>query len=147
MSDATAVDPEEIPDEIIVALSDYLDGTCSPAERADVEQKLAADAQWKRAHAELTETRKFMSGLQKAHTDDKFVEDVTSTIHKRSQGRFFGKRTFGDRVPFGALLIVALIGLAVIGYVMWSSSTGSLKVDHERGSAGATDGSGLVPRP
>ena len=57
------------------------------------------------------------------------AEDVTATIHKRSAGRFFGKRTLGDRVPFLAILVVAILGLAAIGYVMYSSQTGSLKVD------------------
>jgi hypothetical protein len=28
--------------------------------------------------------------------------------------------------------VVALVGIAVIAYVLWSSSTGSLKVDRER---------------
>src|SRR4051812_26465616 len=120
MSDeATAVDPDEIPDEIIVGLSDYLDGALDPAGRAEVEQKIASDAQWKRAHEELIETRKFMSGLQKAHAPTTFADEVTSTIHTRSAGRFFGKRTFGDRVPFGALLVVALLGLIAIGYILW----------------------------
>jgi hypothetical protein len=58
-----------------------------------------------------------------------FVEEVTGTIHKRSAGRFFGRRTLGDRVPFGILIIVAVLVLAGIGIAMHYSSTGSLKVD------------------
>jgi hypothetical protein len=101
-------------------------------ERAEVARKIAQDATWKRAHAELTETRQFLSGLRKAHSPPEFAQDVTSKIHQRSAGRFFGRRTFGDRIPFGVLLIVALAGLLVIGYVLWASSTGSLKVDPDR---------------
>lgn len=126
-------EPEDIDDEIIAKVSDYLDNTLPPDERADVEAKLAADPQWKRAHEELVENRKFMSGMRKAHAPSTFTDDVTGTIHKRSAGRFFGRKTFGDRVPFGALMVIALLGLGVIGYVLWSSSTGSLKVD--QGSA------------
>ena len=74
-----------------------------------------------------------------------FGAKLEQTIHTRSAGRFFGRRTFGDRVPFSALLVVAVIGLLVIGYVLWSSQTGSLKMD-KRG--GETKGSSeIVPKP
>jgi anti-sigma factor RsiW len=128
--------PDEIPDEIIAKVSDYLDNTLPQDERAGVEAKLASEPMWKRAHEELLETRKFISGMRQA-APRSFDEDVTGLIHKRSAGRFFGRRTFGDRVPFGALVIVALAGLAVIAYVLWSSSTGSLRVEdkpHAHGS-------------
>jgi anti-sigma factor RsiW len=138
----------DVPDEIIVTISDFLEGTLPATERADVERKIAEDALWQRAHAELSENRKFMSGLRKAHAPAAFAEDVTSTIHKRSAGRFFGRRTFGDRVPFGALLVVALLGLVIIAYVLHSSSTGSLKADHGATSQGSQGSGGdLVPRP
>jgi hypothetical protein len=133
-------------DDAIARLSDYLEGATEG--RAEVEAKLASDADWKRLHAEMLDSReaaKQLSGLRKAHAPVTFAEDVTGTIEKRSQGRFFGRKTFGDRVPFGALLVVALIGLGVIGYVLWSSSTGSLAVDkggeHHDGSAQ------IVPAP
>jgi hypothetical protein len=90
------------------------------------------------------EVRKALSGLQKARAPDTFAQDVTSTIHKRSAGRFFARRTFGDRVPFGALAIAAVLGLCVIGYLMWASQTRSF--DHDRGSADHP-GSGLQLAP
>jgi anti-sigma factor RsiW len=123
----TAAEADE--DAIIATLSDYLDGALSSTGRHEVEQRLARDPTWQRVHGELIETRKALSGLQKARTPDRFAEQVTETIHKRSAGRFFGRKTFGDRVPFSALLVVALVGLIVIAYVLWSSETGSLKVD------------------
>lgn len=144
--DASA-DHDDIDEAIIAKVSDYLDGAVSGAERADVERKIAGDATWKRAHAELTETRKHLSGLRKAHAPSSFVEGVAETIHKRSAGRFFARRTFGDRVPFGVLLAVALAGLLVIAYVLRSSSTGSLKVDHGRDHATPQGSAALVPPP
>ena len=137
---ASAGDNADDLDEAIVAtLSDYLDGALTGAERADVERKIADDPEWKRAHGELAGTRQFLSGLRKAHAPSSFAEDVAETIHQRSAGRFFGRRTLGDRVPFGVLVAIALVGIAVLAYVLWSSSTGSLKVDREqptvRGSA------------
>ncbi len=142
MSDeATDKIEEEVPDDIIAKVSDYLDNTLPQDERPEIEKKLAADPLWKRAHEELLETRQpdeFISGMRQAAPSN-FNEDVTATIHKRSAGRFFGRRTFGDRVPFGALVIVALVGLAVIAYVLWSSSTGSLRVEDKPQRAHASE--------
>jgi len=138
----------DIDEEIIVTLSDYLDNVLPPDQRADVEAKIKNDEQWKSAHAEMVDARgavKTLSGLQKARPDVKFTDDVTGTIAKRSAGRFFGRRTFGDRVPFVALLVVALLGLGVIAYIMWSSPTGSLKVDKERKPG--QQGSAIVDKP
>jgi anti-sigma factor RsiW len=131
-------------EKTIEAISDYLDGTLAGAERDEVAKKIDGDPEWKRVHDDLVELRKNVSGMQKQRASDTFAQDVTSTIHKRSAGRFFARRTLGDRVPFGALLVVAVLLLAVIGYVMWSSQTGSLKVEHDRGSA---TGSGLGIAP
>lgn len=128
MTTAEAADDDvEIPDDVIAALSDYLDGTLGEAARADVDRKLADDPLWQRAHAELQETRRAVSTLRKARAPETFDQNVTSTIHKRSAGRFFGRRTLGDRVPFGVLLVLALAALVAIAIVLRSSQTGSLK--------------------
>lgn len=126
-------------DDIIVAISDFLDGTLTGDEKQRVADKIASDPKWQALHAEALEGRGVAddihkSGLQKQRAPVTFQEDVTATIHKRSAGRFFGRRTLGDKVPFTALLVVAVLGLAAIGYIMYSSQTGSLKVDktHEQ---------------
>ncbi|HEU4732637.1 MAG TPA: hypothetical protein VFT22_32300 [Kofleriaceae bacterium] len=130
--DAPGEPPDDLDEAIIARVSDYLDGLLAGPERAEVARKIADDPAWKRAHDELTETRKQLSGLRKAHAPSSFAQDVAETIHQRSAGRFFGRPRLGDRVPFGALLVVALAGLIAIGYILWSSSTGSLKVEHDR---------------
>ncbi|HEY5922941.1 MAG TPA: hypothetical protein VIV11_14780 [Kofleriaceae bacterium] len=122
---------DDIDDEVVAKVSDYLDGLLKGAERDDVANKIENDPAWKQTHADMVENRKFMSGMQKARAPATFTEDVTGTINKRSAGRFFGRRTFGDRVPFTALLVVAIIALAAVGYLMWASQTGSLKVDKQ----------------
>jgi hypothetical protein len=86
--------------------------------------------------AQAEEVRKALSGLQKARAPDTFAHAVTSTIHKRSAGRFFARRTFGDRVPFGALAVAAVLGLCVIGYLMWASQTRSFERDHNGSGSG-----------
>jgi anti-sigma factor RsiW len=136
---------DDTEDETVAKISDYLDGALAGAERDEVARRIEGDAEWKRIHEELVETRKAISGLQKAHAPASFSEDVTSTIHKRSAGRFFAKKTLGDRVPFGVLLVVALVLLIAVAGVMWSSQTGSLAVHPE--PAPTQQGSqSLVPR-
>ena len=148
MTDDPAKEGEPIPDEIIAAISDYLDGALPPERRAEVAARIAGEPDWKRAHAELAGTRDALSGLQKARAPGSFDQGVTGAIHRRSAGRFFGRRTFGDRVPFGVLLVIALVLLIPIAYVMWSSTTGSLKRDPDRDSPGSAHGSArLLPRP
>jgi hypothetical protein len=88
--------------------------------------------------------RKALSGLQKARPPVHFAEEVTATIHKRSAGRFFGRRTLGDRVPLLPLVIIAVLGLCAIAYLMWASETGSLKVPQHHA---APEGSGADLRP
>jgi anti-sigma factor RsiW len=136
---------DDADDAIVARVSDYLDGALTGTERAEVAGKIASDATWRRAHDELTETRNYLSGLRKAHAPPSFAEHVTETIHQRSAGRFFARRTLGDRVPFGALLVLALVGLLVIGYVLWSSTTGSLKVDRAHDRPPATGSSAVAP--
>lgn len=148
MTDDPGNEAAPIPDEIVAAISDYLDGALAPERRAEVAAKIAADPDWKRAHDELAGTRDALSGLQKARAPAAFDQEVTGAIHRRSAGRFFGRRTFGDRVPFGVLLVIALVILIPIAYVMWSSTTGSLKRDRDHDPAGDARGSShLLPRP
>ena len=144
MSETTAEDlsPD---DEIIATLSDYLDGVLPKDKQLEVERKLKDDPAWKSAHTELRETRDALSGLMKARAPQKFDEDVTATIHKRSAGRFFAKRTFGDRIPLGVLLIIGVIALVIIGAILWSSPTGSLVRD--KPSAEPQGSGDLVPKP
>lgn len=126
-------DDIDVSDSVIIKVTDYLDGNLTGAEKAEVEARIASDKPedraWKQTHDEMVEAKKAISGIRKAKAPETFVEDVTSTIHKRSAGRFFARRTLGDRVPFGVLLIVAAIALGIVGYLMRSSPTGSLKVD------------------
>jgi anti-sigma factor RsiW len=150
MTEEPANEGAPIDDEIVAAISDYLDGALPPDRRAEVERKVASEPDWKRAHDEISATREALSGLQKARAPGSFDQEVTGAIHRRSAGRFFGRRTLGDRVPFGVLLVIALAVLIPIAYVLWSSSTGSLKRPEreEREPAGEPRGSGqLLPKP
>ena len=117
---------------IVSAISDFLDGALTGPRRDEVAAKIETDRAWKATHDEMVEARKFLSGMQKARAPSTFATDVTSTIHKRSRGRFFGRRTVGDKMPFGVFVVIAVLGLAAISYLMWSSETGSLKRTPDR---------------
>jgi type VI protein secretion system component VasF len=70
-----------------------------------------------------------MAKLHKMSAPHTFADDVEETIRRRSAGRFFGRKAFGDRVPFEVLAIVALaLGLAVF-LLIRSSQTGSLRYE------------------
>jgi anti-sigma factor RsiW len=145
MSDAD----ETTDDAIVVEVSDFLDGLRTEAQRAEIAAKIDTDPAWKRVHADMVANREAanaLSGLRKARAPESFAKDVTATIHKRSAGRFFARRTLGDRVPFGVLAIFAVLAIAVLGFLMWSSQTGSLKPsrDHEPVKHGSAE---LVPPP
>jgi anti-sigma factor RsiW len=135
----------ELDDDSVAAISDFLDGALTGARRDEVAAKIEADPLWKQAHDDMVDNRKFMSGMQKARAPETFAADVTSTIHERSAGRFFARRTFGDRVPFGVLVVFAVLGLAVLGYLMWASETGSLKPTPDRTEQPHGSGSLIAP--
>lgn len=147
MSDDTQAGTQAGEDELVSRISDYLDGALTGADREEVAKKLVDDPAWKRTHDELVETRKALSGMQKARAPSSFAQEVTSTIHKRSAGRFFGRRTLGDRVPFGALVVVAVLAVIVVGYLMWASQTGSLKVEHDHAHPPRSGSAEIVPKP
>ena len=122
----------DVDDEIVVKVSDYVEGGLQGAERDEVAKKIETDPAWKKVHDEMVEARKFISGSMrqaKQKAPETFTSEITNTIAKRSGGRFFGRKTLGDRVPFNVLLVVAIIALASVGYLMWASQTGSLKVE------------------
>ncbi len=137
---------DDIPDDVLAQVSDYFDNVLPAGARADVEAKIAADPLWKRAHEEVSALHKDISGLQKARAQPTFDRDVTDLIHKRSAGAFFARRTFGDRVPFGVLLVIALIALGAIAFVMASSSTGSLKRDDAPALGSGSGRPSIAPR-
>jgi hypothetical protein len=137
-------------EELDAKLFDYHEGTLSPAERAEVERLLAARGETIEPPPDQDE--KYRSGLEtlkaaRAPAPPTFTADVTDTIHRRSAGRFFGRRTFGDRVPFGVVLIVGLIIAIVIAGILWSSSTGSLKVRRDPGQSAPPAGAKDVMQP
>jgi anti-sigma factor RsiW len=137
---------EDVDEEIVAKVSDYIDGALAGADRADVGKKIESDPAWKTVYDEMQEARKAISAMRKARAPETFTQDFARNMNVMSKGRFFGRKTFGDRVPFGVLVILAVLAVAVVGYLMWSSQTGSLKVDHHKPPP-QRSGEGLSPLP
>lgn len=140
-------DADRTEDEIIAALLDYHEGSLPAARRAEIEAKLGADPTWQRLDAEMKEQAPVLDGLAKVAAPEQFTAQVTDTIHRRSAGRFFARRTLGDRVPVGWLLVIVALLLSGLTTVWCRSTTGSL-----RGPLGAEPPTPpapeeLVPRP
>jgi anti-sigma factor RsiW len=114
---------DDIDEEIVAKVSDFIDGALKGAERDEVANKIDTDPDWKSVHDEMQEARKAISGMRKARAPAAFTDDFERNVNKMSGGRFFGRR----RLAFGVFLAIAIIALAVVGYFMWSSDTGSLK--------------------
>ncbi len=73
------------------------------------------------------ELRRALSGLHRRPAPDKFDAEVEETIRRRSGGRFFGRKAFGDRVPFVVIgMVVIALGLGVF-LLLRCSDTGSLR--------------------
>ncbi len=124
MSEDTATPHEEFEAQF----SDYLDGTLVDPERAALRDHLAACEDCRDAYKAFQETMAALGKMKgQPAAPETFTRGVEDTIHRRSAGRFFGRKTLGDRVPFGVILIVALIVLVAVALILWSSTTGSLR--------------------
>jgi anti-sigma factor RsiW len=136
-------------EEIEAKLSDYVEGSLPASEAAAVEEHLRGCAACTEALAALKETVSALSGLHKIPAPPHFERDVAETIRRRSGGRFFGRRAFGDRVPFELIAILALgLGLALY-LLLRTSDTGSLR-PFDRGSQRPETGDearDVAPRP
>jgi anti-sigma factor RsiW len=113
--------------EIEAKLSDYHEGLLADAERRAVADHLAGCADCRASAEELRATVDALSGLKRMPAPEAFGPGVEATIRRRSAGRFFGRRAFGDRVPFELLAVVALLLGIGVYLVLRSSDTGSLR--------------------
>jgi anti-sigma factor RsiW len=118
--------PPDDCESIAARLSDYVDETLTPADRDAVDRHLTGCARCREELDDAQEAVRALSGLHKMSAPQDFDRGVEQTIHRRSAGRFFGRRAFGDRVPFELLAVLAFgVALAVYALVR-ASATGSV---------------------
>jgi anti-sigma factor RsiW len=102
--------------------SEYYDSSLPAARRAAVEAHLAGCARCRTEYDRFREAVSQVALLGRASAPKNFDHRVADTIHRRSAGRFFGRRAFGDRVPFELLAVVALAALLAIFFLLrWRS--------------------------
>jgi anti-sigma factor RsiW len=110
-------------EQIEADFSEYWEKTLPPARMKEIDEHLAG---CERCRAELEKFREAMnalSGLHKMAAPVDMTERVASTIHRRSAGRFFGRKAFGDRLPYEVLAVVALaICVGVVLLIRWSAT-------------------------
>jgi predicted anti-sigma-YlaC factor YlaD len=143
----TGADDGELHDGILADYDDYQAGALPAARKAEIDLHLASCSACKTAYADLAGAVSALGGLGKKRAPE-LPGRVTETINRRSGGRFFGPRAFGDRVPF---VLIAVIGLLLAAAAVWlarSSDTGSVErprkatPERPKGPPGS-----VVPRP
>jgi anti-sigma factor RsiW len=105
MSEPTTTDPHEA---FLVDFDEWRDGSLAPARRAELDAHLAACPSCRAEFDKLRDAVEALSGLHRVKAPQ-LGDQVAATIHRRSGGRFFGRRTFGDRVPFVAIAVLGLL--------------------------------------
>lgn len=105
--------------------SAYLDGELAAPEKATIDRHLAACIQCRTELERLRRTIGKLGGLRES-APRSFLPDIQRQIHRRSRGRFFGRRwlLFG-RIPFewaSLLMIIAMLVYYIVS--MQSSPTG-----------------------
>jgi anti-sigma factor RsiW len=113
--------------DIEAAFTDLEEGTLAADEMARVRAHLDTCERCAASYKEFKDTLRALSGLHKMSAPEHLKDDVAETIKRRSGGRFFGRRAFGDRVPFEVLAVVAMVVAVAIYLYIRSSATGSFR--------------------
>jgi len=122
-------DDEIQPHEEFEALfSELHDGSLVDPDRTKLVEHLATCDVCKAAYAEFEQTMAALGQMgrgARAPAPETFTRGVEDTIHQRSAGRFFSRK-LADRIPFGWLIVIALVVMGVVAGYYWNSMTGSL---------------------
>lgn len=104
------------------AFSAYLEGDLGPAERAHVDEHLAACMQCRVSLERFRRTVGRLGALKRT-APVSFLENVQDQINRRSRGRFFGKRglLFG-RIPWEWVSLAMIVAMLVYYIVVLQTS-------------------------
>jgi anti-sigma factor RsiW len=105
----------------------YADGALGDDESRQLEEHLLECTGCEQAFEQFQRQQTGISGLHKMSAPQDFETGVADTIRRRSRGRFFGRRAFGDRVPFELLAVLAIAVALAIYVLIRLSDTGSLR--------------------
>ena len=109
------------------SFSDYVDGTLPERDRTALEQHLGVCIQ---CRTELESFRRAVGSLGKLKqaAPEGFLPNIHQQIHKRSRGRFFGKRwkLFG-RIPFEWISLATIIAMLIYYIALMHGTPGGVK--------------------
>lgn len=108
--------------------SEYYEGTLPAEKRSELERLIAQEERYTVAYADFEKTMEMLSGMHKMSAPMDFDKKVEDTICRRSGGRFFGRRAFGDRIPYEILAVVVMILAAFVYWMGRTSGTGGHKL-------------------
>lgn len=114
---------------------DYEDDNLSINDREEFEQRLEEDEEFLRDYRTFQNTQAVLASMGKHEKHSGFGERVSAEIHNRSGGRFFGRRGFGDKIPFELLTIVVLVLAFLLTMVLRNSDFGYLDFSTESDEA------------
>lgn len=100
--------------------SDLYEKSLPDARAREMEAHLAGCARCRAEYERFQSTMGALSGLNRVAAPPDFDDQVAATIHRRSAGRFFGRRAFGDRIPFEIIALVALVAVVVAYWLIRS---------------------------
>jgi anti-sigma factor RsiW len=107
----------------------YSDGALPAAELQRVEDHLMSCVGCEQAFERFQREQTGLSGMNRLAAPQDFDRTVAEVIRRRSDGRFFGRRAFGDRVPYEILAAIAIAVALVVYVLIRVSGTGSLKLE------------------
>lgn len=117
-------------DEAVVELfSEYYEGSLSNDKSASFADRLANDENFAAAYKQFEKTMELLSGMHKMSAPLNFDKKVEDTIHQRSGGRFFGRKAFGERIPYEILAVLVMLLAGAIFWMRHTSSTGGHRID------------------
>lgn len=94
--------------------SDLYEKVLPPRRATEVKTHLEGCERCRAEYAKFESAMESVSGLHRMSAPQDFKVQLETTIHRRSAGRFFGRRAFGDRVPFELLAIVTIVAVAAL---------------------------------
>lgn len=95
--------------------SDYHDKALSTDRVREVQAHLATCDRCRGEYARFEKALGALSGLLRVPAPTDLQDQVAATIHRRSAGRFFGRR----HLPFQMIAVLSLIALATVYYLLW----------------------------
>lgn len=129
----TATGQFDVNDDAVVELfSEYYEGSLSENKSTEFTERLAADDKFAAAYKQFEKTMELLSGMHKMSAPLDFEKKVEDTIHRRSGGRFFGRKAFGERIPYEILAVLVMLIAGAIYWMGQTSGTGGHRIDDSK---------------